>query len=81
MKRILFVVALIAVLSCNAISDAAEPPIAAKCEEGDCGPFRKLGTAIDWADNAKQAAQLARQQNKLVFLIQVSGNFAREEFT
>ena len=46
-----------------------------------CGPSRKFGTAIEWAEDAEQAGQLAKEHDKLVFLIQVSGNFAREEFT
>ena len=41
----------------------------------------KLGTAIAWYDDAEVAARMAKEQGKLVFLIQVSGNFAREEFT
>ena len=41
----------------------------------------KLGTAIAWYDDAEVAARIAKEQGKLVFLIQVSGNFAREEFT
>lgn len=41
----------------------------------------KLGTTITWYDDSQFAARLAREQGKLVFLIQVSGNFAREEFT
>lgn len=41
----------------------------------------KLGTAIAWYDDSRRAARLASEQGKLVFLIQVSGNFAREEFT
>ena len=41
----------------------------------------KLGTAIAWYDDAEVASRMAKEQGKLVFLIQVSGNFAREEFT
>lgn len=41
----------------------------------------QLGTSITWHRRATDAARLARQEDKLVFLIQVSGNFAREEFT
>ena len=41
----------------------------------------KLGTQIAWYDDSQLAARLAKEQGKLVFLIQVSGNFAREEFT
>ncbi len=41
----------------------------------------QLGTAITWFRDTKAAARLARDEKKLVFLIQVSGNFARDEFT
>lgn len=40
----------------------------------------EFGTSLTWYSNAA-AAKLAKEQDKLVFLIQVSGNFAREEFT
>ena len=42
---------------------------------------RSLGTALEWTSSPEAAFQLAKQAGKLVFLIQVSGNFAREEFT
>jgi hypothetical protein len=51
------------------------------CDSNTCVPSRKFGTAIEWAENVEQAAELAKAQDKLVFLIQVSGNFAREGFT
>ena len=51
------------------------------CSPGTCAQTRKFGTAIEWAESVEQAAQLAKEQDKLVFLIQVSGNFAREGFT
>lgn len=49
-----------------------------KCERK---PVRGLGTAIHWEKTPDIAGQLAKEQGKLVFLLQVSGNFAREEFT
>ncbi len=49
--------------------------------DGTCNMPRTFGTVIQWQKAAKAAARLAKQQDKLVFLIQVSGNFAREEFT
>lgn len=45
--------------------------------EGD----RKLGTAITWMASPDAAWRAAVDESKLVFMIQVSGNFARQEFT
>ena len=42
---------------------------------------RKLGTAVTWMPTPDAAARAAVDENKLVFMIQVSGNFARQEFT
>lgn len=59
--------------------DAPEP------EPGVCqltfAPERMLGTSVVWAETANEAAMLADGQGKLVFLIQVSGNFEIPEFT
>ena len=58
---------------------------AAKTVEVDscaqCSGFRKLGTTVDFAGSAADAGKLADEQAKLIFLLHVSGNFAREEFT
>ena len=51
------------------------PPAAEVCTG------EKLGTTITWYDEPQVAARLAKEQGKLVFVIQISGNFAREEFT
>ena len=42
---------------------------------------RKLGTAITWMPTPDAAWRAAVDEGKLVFMIQVSGNFARQEFT
>jgi hypothetical protein len=70
---------------------APEVPKQAACaKEGCIGAIgdelpnrgdRKLGTAITWAESPDAAWHEARDEGKLVFLIQVSGNFARQEFT
>lgn len=39
------------------------------------------GTAISWMPTLNDAIDLAKKTDKLVFLLQVSGNFALEEFT
>ena len=41
----------------------------------------KLGTTINWYQDKAEAARLAREQGKLLFVMQISGNFADEEFT
>jgi len=54
----------------------AETPAIA--EPTKCGVYN---TALTWYDSPSRAAEEARKQNKMLFVIQVSGNFAREEFT
>lgn len=39
------------------------------------------GTALEWVDTPDIAAKEAARDKKLVFLIQISGNFTRQEFT
>ncbi len=51
------------------------------CADGVCMPQRKLDTALVWAESIYEAAALANEQGKLVFLIHVSGNFEIQEFT
>lgn len=61
------------------------------CTQADCSApgsgeqatdaDRKLGTAITWMPTPDAAWHAAVDEGKLVFMIQVSGNFARQEFT
>ena len=44
-------------------------------------PDHHYGTALEWLDTPQAAGKEAAQQKKLVFLIQISGNFTRQEFT
>jgi len=44
-------------------------------------PDHRYGTALEWVDTPQAAGKEAAQQKKLVFLIQISGNFTRQEFT
>ena len=69
---------------------AKNDPSGATCSSGACttadgdqqpDPDRKLGTAITWMDSPDAASRAAVEEGKLVFMIQVSGNFARQEFT
>ena len=42
---------------------------------------RKLSTALTWAESVQEASQQAEENEKLVFLIHVSGNFEMPGFT
>lgn len=56
----------------------------AACTSGVCTPEKingTLGTALMWTENVAAANSQAKEEDKLVFLLHVSGNFAREEFT
>jgi hypothetical protein len=58
-----------------------------QCESGHCAApptqptDRKLNTALVWSSSPEAAADEARRDGKLVFLIHVSGNFAQPGFT
>ena len=47
-------------------------------QAGECGSH---GTSIDFVDTPVEAAQLAKEQKKLVFVLHVSGNFEDPRFT
>ena len=59
------------------------------CTEGTCSVAtaapatadRTLGTTVHWMESPDAASHAATAEGKLVFMIQVSGNFARQEFT
>ena len=82
--RFLIPASLVGLLVCPR-AEADEAPIVGEPSKDyeECLECRgeQLGTSITWYGRATDAAKLARQQDKLVFLIQVSGNFAREEST
>ena len=46
--------------------------------EGACGSH---GTRIDFVDTPSQAAKIAKKEEKLVFVLHVSGNFEDPRFT
>jgi hypothetical protein len=46
--------------------------------EGTCGSH---GTRIDFVDTPGQAAKIAKKEQKLVFVLHVSGNFEDPRFT
>ena len=57
----------------NSASDSA----AGTCSAG----LPTLGTTVRWMATPDEAGKRAEKERKLVFLIQVSGNFARQGFT
>lgn len=50
---------------------------AARAGEAACG----FGTAVEFVDSPREAAALARKQEKLVFVLHVSGHFEDPQFT
>ena len=57
---------------------ASEPkPVPAKAE-GSCGSH---GTAVEFVDSPKEAAAQAKKEQKLVFVLHVSGLFEDPRFT
>ena len=65
MRRLMFAAAVAALLAAPAAA-----------EETAC-----FGTKVDFVDTPKEAATLARKQEKLVFVLHVSGNFEDPRFT
>jgi hypothetical protein len=59
-------------------SAAPAAPAKAKAEESDCGSF---GTRVDFVDTPSKAARIAKKEEKLVFVLHVSGNFEDPRFT
>lgn len=58
------------------------PPAATLvCEPAKKFNDRKLSTALTWSESANEAAEKAEEEEKLVFLIHVSGNFELPGFT
>ena len=47
---------------------------------GKCGK-ESFGTSIAWEGDPSEAARKARDQEKLVFVLHVSGNFEDPKFT
>jgi hypothetical protein len=58
-----------------AAEEVPKPAMCQACEPG------KYGTQITWAASREDAVKQAKERGKLVLLMQLSGNFARQEFT
>jgi hypothetical protein len=54
------------------------PPAPAKDKGETCGAF---GTSVDFVDTPSEAARQAKKEEKLVFVLHVSGNFEDPRFT
>jgi hypothetical protein len=53
-------------------------PISPKKEQATCGSH---GTRVEFFDTPSEAAKVARKEQKLVFVLHVSGNFEDPRFT
>jgi hypothetical protein len=55
-----------------------QPKPPAKAEGDTCGAF---GTSVEFYDTPTEAARKAKKEEKLVFVLHVSGNFEDPRFT
>ena len=62
----------------GAPAGATPPGSVPKAPETSCGNY---GTSVQFVNNPAEAARQARRQDKLVFLLHVSGNFEDAKFT
>lgn len=76
MRKIRCAAAVFAALATALALSAQDVP--SKCR--GCGND-KYGTAIEWTKSTAEAAKLAREQEKLVFVLHVSGYFEDPKFT
>ena len=51
------------------------------CKDGACSKMQSLGTTLQWASSPREAYRMAAEQDKMVFLMHVSGNFEIPGFT
>jgi hypothetical protein len=69
---------LIAIFALAGATAAQERSKAPDCK--DCGN-ESYGTTIRWAGSPSEAAARAKEEEKLVFVLHVSGNFEDPRFT
>ncbi len=55
----------------------------ARADEASCKSCgkEKYGTSIEWAGSPSEAAKIAKEKEKLVFVLHVSGYFEDAKFT
>ena len=64
----------------SALALAVAAALAAPAGAAD-GTTCGYGTAVEFVDTPREAAALARKQEKLVFVLHVSGHFEDPQFT
>jgi hypothetical protein len=79
MRRVLLHIAGLCLVPCvgAALAHGPEPLLKDKTE-ATCGSH---GTRVDFVDTPGQAAKIAKKEEKLVFVLHVSGNFEDPRFT
>jgi hypothetical protein len=79
MRRLLLHIAGLGLVSCVGMAPApgSEPSLPFKTE-ATCGSH---GTTVDFVDTPAKAAKVAKKEEKLVFVLHVSGNFEDPRFT
>jgi hypothetical protein len=81
MRRLIFTVAglgLAHLALSLSLALASDPDKSTKPDGPTCGSF---GTKVDFFDTPSQAARQAQKEEKLVFVLHVSGNFEDPRFT
>ncbi len=70
-------------VSAIALAGALALALPARADEGNCTSCgkEKYGTSIEWAGGTAEAARKARADEKLVFVLHVSGHFEDPKFT
>ena len=76
MRRLLFGTA-VGMLVVQLVAQGSDKQAASPKAE-TCGSF---GTSVDFVDTPSEAARLAKKEEKLVFVLHVSGNFEDPRFT
>jgi hypothetical protein len=79
MRRLLLHLAGLGLIPVMGLAPApGSEPIFKDKTEATCGSH---GTRIDFVDTPSQAAKIAKKEEKLVFVLHVSGNFEDPRFT
>jgi hypothetical protein len=79
--RRLFSLTVAGLLLCGGLVRASDKPdssLLKDAKEHSCGSF---GTKVEFVDTPSEAAKIAKKQEKLVFVLHVSGNFEDPRFT